>query len=115
VAALWNNRIESSIDVLTRIKITCVCERELRKKADIYARLFVMRLQRWIKGKGHPRQLVGTIISKDNNEKDSLSPKTIRAKMFWKAATDSVVLSPAGIKDVHVSAIHEIKYNSHTS
>jgi len=74
-----------------------------------------MRLQRWIKGKGHPHQLVGTIISKEDNEKDSLSPKTIRAQIFWKAATDSVVLSPAGIKDVNVSAIHEIKDYPHTS
>ena len=108
MATLWNNRIESYSDVLTRIKFTYACKRAHQKRATIYACLFVMRLQRWIKGSGHPRQLVGTIVSKANYEKDLAFPKTTRARVFWKAATDTVVLPPVGMQDVNVSTIYEI-------
>lgn len=65
----------------------------------------MVRLYRWMRGKGHPSQLVGSIISEAENEKSLKSPRTTRAKLFWKALTDTVVLPVDDNKDVQVSDV----------
>lgn len=103
VSTLWNNRIESYNDVFNRISFYYGCERRHERQARLYARLFLIRFYRWIRGKGHPRQLVGTVVAKDQFESSLKSPHTTRAEVFWKAVSDLVVLPPNKDKDVTVS------------
>ncbi|KAF8332195.1 hypothetical protein F5887DRAFT_1080942 [Amanita rubescens] len=103
VSTLWNNRIESYFDVFNRISISCVYKPADAEIAEIYARLFLLRLFRWIKGQGHPPELVGSIVSEEKSSESESSPPTMRAKLFWKAMTDTVSLpaTKAG-KDVTI-------------
>ncbi|KAF8325297.1 hypothetical protein F5887DRAFT_926200 [Amanita rubescens] len=100
VSTLWNNRIESYYDVFNRISFRYGCERQHEREARLYAQLFIIRFYRWIRGKGHPRQLVGSVVAKDKYESSLKSPHTTRAEVFWKAVSDMVVLPPNKDQDV---------------
>jgi hypothetical protein len=103
VSTLWNNRIESPHDVFNRISFYYGCERQYDREARVYAQLFIIRFYRWIHGKGHPRQLVGSVVAEDKYKTSLKSPHTTRAEVFWKAVSDMVVLPPNKDKDVTVS------------
>ena len=104
MGTLWNHRIKSFLDVYQRISVSCSCLAEDEDKAMLYAQLFLVRLYRWMKAKGHPRQLVGNLISEAENKKSLKSAGTTRAALFWKAVTDSVVLPVDEKKDIAVCA-----------
>lgn len=110
MATLWNNRIKSFSDVFCRINLSCVYKHDDEKKAILYARLFLLRLYRWIKGQGHPRELVGSLVSEDYDQKSKGSPRTMRAKLFWKAMTDLVTLPPNVSKDIRVGTSSSPSY-----
>ena len=103
MVTLWNNRIESFLDVFNRINLSCVYKPDDEKKAVLYAHLFLLHLYRWMKGQGHPRELVGSLVSEEYDKKSLSSPRTMRAKLFWKAMTDLVTLPPNVSKDIRVS------------
>ncbi|KAF8318314.1 hypothetical protein F5887DRAFT_1073440 [Amanita rubescens] len=102
VATIWNHRILSFKDVYKRISCYYVCLAEHKDKAKLYAQLFLVRLYHWMRGKGHPRQLVGNIVSEADYKKSLKSPRTTRPALFWKAMTDSVVLPVDDKKDIEV-------------
>jgi len=79
-----------------------------QEKAELYARLFLLRLYRWMRGQGHPQALVGSIVSEEDNKKTLKSPGTTRAMLFWKALTDTASLPAKSMKDVTVSLLQSL-------
>ena len=68
----------------------------------VYTRLFLTHFHRWIRGKGHPRELVGTFIDEKTYQKGLKSPDTVRPLLFWNAMADVDVLPVVGLKNIHV-------------
>ena len=102
VAYIWNSQIKSPYDIIRRTHFTCAYTDTDKAKAMVYARLFVARFNRWLKGVGHPHELVGTIVSEDMYKNSLDSPQITRALLFWKAISDTSVLPVSGIKSVRV-------------
>jgi hypothetical protein len=109
VATIWNNRINSYSDVFNRINFYCLYQPADKAKAELYAQLFLLRLYRWMKGEGHPQKLVGRILPKEINLERSSSPRTMRAKLFWKAVSDTVTLPASKTADVTVSTLQVVQ------
>ena len=103
MATLWNHRIESFSDVFNRITFRCVYKPDDEKKAMMYGRLFQLRLNRWMRGRGHPQELMGSFVSKESLEGSSSCPRTMRAQLFSKALTDTVILPTKFSRDISVS------------
>lgn len=103
VLTLWNNRITCPDDITRRLRY-CLSNPLQQPEAMLFAELFRTRFCRWLRGKGHPLELVGNIVPTDMYEKSLKSLKTTRAAIFWKAVSDLDVL-PANGKfwDVMVS------------
>jgi len=94
VSTLWNNRITGPGDLTRRIHYRIFNPLRSRK-AMLFAELFRTRFVRWLGGKGHPRELVGGIVTEEMYEKSRKSRK-IRAELFWKAVSDLEVLPGNG-------------------
>ena len=103
MATLWNNQIESFSDVFNQINLSCMYKPDDEKKAVLYACLFLLHLYHWMKGQGHPCELVGSLMSEEYNKKSLSSPCSMCAKLFWKAMMDLVTLLPNVSKDIRVS------------
>ena len=58
-----------------------------------------------MKGKGHPHDLVGSVVSLECFQKSLSSPRTTHAQLFWTALMDVVSLPPRSSKDIIVSTL----------
>jgi hypothetical protein len=110
VATIWNNRITSPDDITDRIVYNVVYEAKdpgpstTDSVADLFADLFRTKFTRWLRREGHPKTLVGSIISQEMYQESLKSPHTTRAELFWKAVSDLVVVPAAGVIMVEVSS-----------
>lgn len=95
VLTLWNNRITCPDDITRRIRY-CLRNPLHHPEAMLFAELFRTRFARWLRGRGHPRELVGNIVPMDMYQKSLKSLKTTRAGIFWKAVSDLDVLPANG-------------------
>ena len=104
VATIWNNRIKLYRDITNRLdKTICLSlTKDNQHEAMVYARLFLTHFHRWIRGKGHPHELVGTFIDEKTYQKGLKSPDTVRPLLFWNAMADVDVLPVVGLKNIHV-------------
>jgi hypothetical protein len=59
------------------------------QNATVY-KLFIMRVTSWLRGSGHPRELVGKHLDRDTylKERDA----GVRARLLYKAVTGSSLL-----------------------
>ena len=107
VATIWNNRIQSYQDVTERLNRTvCICPtQDNPEEAMVYARLFLTHFHRWLQGKGHPRELVGTFITEEMYQEGLESPDTVRPRLFWNAIADVEVLPVVGLKNLFVGML----------
>ena len=86
VATLYGARLKSPSDVWKRIRFKGRPNNS--PDAPLFFQLFMIHLQRWLHGQGHPQGLVGTKISQNVYEADDERRHIMRAKLFWKATTD---------------------------
>lgn len=102
IATIWSRRITKPSDITDRIKYSLIDDHN-SPAGRLFYDLFQKRLTRWLCGQGHPKELVGSIVSEELYQKSLKSPHTIRAEMFWNAVSDLVGLPAIGDVKVHVS------------
>ncbi|KAF8325603.1 hypothetical protein F5887DRAFT_925577 [Amanita rubescens] len=95
VLTLWNNHITCPDDITRRLRYLLFNPLQ-QPEVMLFAKLFRTRFARWLRGKGHPQELVGSIVPTDMYEKSLRSLKTTRAAIFWKAISNLDVLPAHG-------------------
>jgi hypothetical protein len=98
ISALYNHRITSPADVLDMLLVRTL---KGEQNSHIIYRLFLHRLQRWFYGKGHPLELVGTLIDESTYRSGCDNP-LLRAQLFLTGVTDYEVLPVVGINTITV-------------
>jgi hypothetical protein len=113
VATIWNNHIKSYRDVTECLNRTvCLClTQDNPEKAMIYARLFLTHFHRWLQGKGHPRELVGTFLNEEMYQEGLETPDTMHPQLFWNAIADVEVLPVVGLKNLYVRSLSVLSCN----
>ncbi|KAF8308593.1 hypothetical protein F5887DRAFT_1092512 [Amanita rubescens] len=87
VSTLWNNCITGPGDLSRQIRYRIF--NPLRScKANFFAELFHTWFVRWLGGKGHPHELVGSIVTEEMYEQSRKSQKMQAEELFWKAVSD---------------------------
>ena len=107
VATIWNNQIKSYQDITKRLgKTVCLSlMQDNPQEAMVYAHLFLMHFHRWIQGKGHPCELVGTFIDEETYQEGLKTPDTVHPRLFWNAIADVNVLPVVGLKNIRVRSL----------
>ena len=107
VATVWNNQITSPDDISERIVYEVKALPEVPEPMrNLFRDLFSTKLTRWLRREGHPKSLVGTVISEEMDKKSLQSPHTTRAELFWKAVSDLHVLPASSVNIIRVSGHH---------
>ncbi|KAF8346155.1 hypothetical protein F5887DRAFT_916839 [Amanita rubescens] len=94
VMTLWNNRITGPDDIMRHVQYRLINPFK-SPEAMLFAELFHTRFSHWLRGQGHPHELVGNFISDEMYQKSLKTPKATRAKLLWKAVSDFDVLPAA--------------------
>ena len=77
----------------------------------VYAHLFLTHFHRWLQGKGHLCELVGTFITEEMYQEGLESPDTVHPQLFWNAITDVEVLPVVGLKNLFVGMLSVLSCN----
>jgi hypothetical protein len=112
VATVWNNCIKSYQDVTECLNRTvCICPtQDNLEEAMVYAHLFLTHFHRWLQGRGHPRELVGTFITEEMYQEGLETADTVCPQLFWNAIADVKVV---GLKNFFVGLLSTLSCNRH--
>ena len=89
LASVYNRRIECAADILSRI--TWIGTKYTQRANRCMYQLFIMRVKNWLRGVGHPRELIGKHIDEETYCKDRWDAG-LRAKLLYRAVTGSSLL-----------------------
>lgn len=101
LAAVYHRRIECAGVVLDKIIWVGESHTEVQN-ARVYD-LFIMRVTHWLRGIGHPRELVGKYVERETylNERDA----GVRARMLYRAITGSSLILGGEHDKIRVSNV----------
>ncbi|KAM6495105.1 hypothetical protein JOM56_009728 [Amanita muscaria] len=106
LAAVYHRRIECAGVILDKIIWVGESHTEVQN-ARLYD-LFIMRVMHWLRGIGHPRELVGKYVDRDTylNERDA----GVRARMLYRAITGSSLILGGAHDKIRIKMRHLPNY-----